>query len=94
MIDKELVRHMAEISKLSFSEDEIDSFTGKLGSILEYVDKLNELDLEGVEPTYQVNKHIQPFREDIVDQGISREEVLQNAPEEQYGYFKILRIVE
>lgn len=94
MIDKELVEHMAEISKLSFMEDEIEAFTGKLGEILEYVDKLNELELDGVEPTYQVNEHIQPFREDRVEEGLSREEVLKNAPEEQYGYFKILRIVE
>lgn len=94
MIDKELVKHMAEISKLSFSKDEIEGFTGKLANVLEYVEKLNEVNVEGVQPTYQVNKHIQVFREDIVEKSLTVEEVLQNAPEKQYGYFKILKIVE
>ncbi len=94
MIDKDVVEHIAEISKLSFVEDGIEGIAEKLSGIVEYVEKLNELDLKDVEPTYHVNKHIQKFREDIVEDGLSREEVLSNAPEEQYGYFKILKIVE
>lgn len=94
MVSKEQIGHMAEICKLKFSEDEVGEFTGKFCDIVKYVGKINELDLEGVEATYQVNKHIQIFREDKVEEGLSKEEVLQNAPEEQYGYFKILKIVE
>lgn len=94
MIDKELVEHLAEISKLSFSEDELEGVTKKLSSVLEYVEKLNEVDVEGVKPTYGVTTHTQKFREDIVEEGLTREEVLKNAAEEQYGYFKILKIVE
>lgn len=94
MISKDQVEHMAEICKLKFSEEEIEDFTKKFSSVVEYVEKLDELDIEGVEPTYQVNSHTQKFREDTVKEGLTREEVLQNAPEEQYGYFKILKIVE
>lgn len=94
MITKDQVIHMAEISKLKFSEEEMESFTKKFSEIVEYVETLNQLDIEDVEPTYQVNEHTQFFREDIVKEGITREEVLQNAPEDQYGYFKILKIVE
>ena len=94
MTSKEQIEHMAEICKLKFSEEEVEEFTEKFSGIVKYVEKINELDLEGVEPTYGVNTHIQIFREDVVEEGLSKEEILQNAPEKQYGYFKILKIVE
>lgn len=94
MIDRDVVEHVAGISKLSFSEEEIESFTKKVDSFVKFVDKLNELDLENVEATYGVNTHIQKFREDIVEDGLSQKEVLQNASQEQYGYFKILKVME
>lgn len=94
MVSKEQIEHMAEMSKLGFYKDEVEVFTKKFCDIVEYVGKINELDLQGVEPTYGVNEHIQVFREDKVEEGLSKDEVLQNAPEEQYGYFKILKIVE
>ncbi|WP_353093230.1 Asp-tRNA(Asn)/Glu-tRNA(Gln) amidotransferase subunit GatC [Tissierella praeacuta] len=96
MITKEQVEHIANLARLKFSEEEIDEFTNKFAEVLEYIETLNEVDTENVEPTYQVNNHIQVLREDIVEEGegLTREEVLQNAIEEQYGYFKLLRIVE
>lgn len=94
MISKDQVKHMAEIAKLKFSDEEMEDFTNKFSEIVEYVEMLNELDIKGVEPTYQVNEHVQLFREDKAEEGLSREEVLQNTSEHQYGYFKILKIVE
>ncbi len=94
MTSKEQIEHMADICKLRFSEEEIEEFTEKFNDIVKYVEKINELDLDGVEATYGVNTHIQVFREDTVREGLSKEKILQNAPEEQYGYFKILKIVE
>lgn len=94
MISKEEVKHIASLAKLKFSEEEIDEFTDKFSEVLSYVEKLNEVDTENVEPTYQVYDYIQVLREDIVKEGLSREEILQNTIEEQYGYFKLLKIVE
>ncbi len=94
MISKEEVKHIASLAKLRFSEEEIDEFTHKFSEVLTYVEKLNELDTENIEPTYQVYDYIQKLREDEVKEGLSREEILQNAIEEQYGYFKLLKIVE
>ncbi len=94
MISKEDVKHIASLAKLKFSEEEIDGFTDKFAEVLSYVGKLNEVDIENIEPTYQVYDYNQNLREDIVKEGLSREEVLQNAVEEQYGYFKLLKIVE
>ncbi len=94
MVSKEDVRHIAELCKLKFSEGELDGFTDKFSQVLGYVDKLKEVDTEGVEPTYFVNEKVKPLREDIVEEGLSREKTLKNAPEEQYGYFKLLRVVD
>ena len=94
MVSKEQIKDMAEISKLKFSEDEMEGFTKSFCDVIKFVEKINQLDIEGVEPTYQVNMHLQEFREDQVKQGLSKEEVLQNAAEVKYGYFNILKIVE
>lgn len=94
MITKEQVEHMASLAKLKFSEEEIDEFTHKFSGVLNYVEKLNEVNIENVEPTYGVNSHTQVLREDVVQEGLSRQEVLQNTKEDQYGYFKLLKIVE
>lgn len=94
MISKEDVKHIASLAKLKFSEEEIDGFTDKFDEVLGYVAKLNEVDTNNIEPTYQVYDYIQRLREDTVKEGLSREEILQNSIENQYGYFKLLKIVE
>ena len=94
MISKEDVKHIASLAKLKFSEEEIDGFTDKFDEVLDYVAKLNEVDTDNIEPTYQVYDYIQRLREDTAKEGLSREEILQNSIENQYGYFKLLKIVE
>lgn len=94
MVSKEVVKHMAELSKLEFSDEELDHFTEEFSKIIEYVAQLTEIDTEGVEPTYNISQKTQPLREDVVRESLSREEVLKNAPEEQYGYFKLPNIME
>lgn len=94
MISKEEVRHIASLAKLKFSEEEIDEFANKFSEVLTYVEKLNEVNTENIEPTYQIYDYNQRLREDEIKEGLSREEILQNAIEEQYGYFKLLKIVE
>jgi aspartyl-tRNA(Asn)/glutamyl-tRNA(Gln) amidotransferase subunit C len=94
MISKEDVKHIADLCKLKFSDEELESFTWKLSKLLEYVDQLKEVDTKGVEPTYQVNTKIQPLREDKVGISLPKEEAIKNAPEEKYGYFKLLKVVD
>jgi len=94
MVTREDVKHIADLAKLDFSEDELEKFVDEFSKILEYVSQLRELDAEGVEPTYSISAKIQPLREDIVKPSLPKEEVLKNAPEEQYGYFKIPRIMD
>lgn len=94
MVSKEDIKEIAGLCKLKFSEEELEGFTAKFSQVLEYVDKLKDVNTEGVNPTYHVNEHIQPLREDVAKEGLSREDVLKNAPEEQYGYFKLLRVMD
>jgi len=94
MVSKEVVKHMAQLCKLEFSDEELDNFTEEFSKIVEYVAQLTEIDTEGVEPAYNISQKIQPLREDVIRESLSREEVLKNAPEEQYGYFKLPSVIE
>lgn len=94
MMKKEDIKYMAELAKLSFSDEELENHAEKLSGIINYAGLLNEVDTDNVKPTYEVNEHIQNLREDVAEEGLTREEVLQNSIEDQYGYFKILRIME
>ncbi|MDR7856694.1 Asp-tRNA(Asn)/Glu-tRNA(Gln) amidotransferase subunit GatC [Tissierella sp.] len=94
MITKEQVEHIASLAKLKFSDEEIDKFTNKFSDIVKYIEKLDEVNTAEVEPTYQVYEYNQRFREDIVKEGLTREEVLQNTLEKQYGYFKLFNILD
>ena len=94
MINKEDIKYMAGLGKIRLSDEELDDYTKKIGQVVDYIDRLKEVDVENVEATYEVNEHIQRLREDVPEEGLKREEVLKNSIEDQYGYFKILRIVE
>ena len=94
MITKEQVEYMASLAKLKIEDDKLDGFTKKISENLKYLEILDELDTKDVEPLYQVYDYKQVFREDTVEEGLSREEVLENTVEKQYGYFKLLNIMD
>lgn len=93
MVTREDVIHIADLAKLDFSEEELEKFADEFSKILEYVSHLREVDTEGIEPTFSISAKIQPLREDVVQPSLPKEEVLKNAPEEQYGYFKLPRMI-
>ena len=69
--------HLASLSNLSLTEDEVESLGKDLQGIIKYISQLDELDTENVEPTYQVFEMENVWRDDeVVDQGVSREELL------------------
>ena len=90
-ISKEDVKHIAELSRLELSEDDLEKFQGELSSILEYIEQLQEVKTESVEPTYQTIDLVNVFRSDDVDeeQELSQEEALANAPDKEDGYIKV-----
>ncbi len=93
-IDRQQVRKVAKLARLELSEAEIEEFTGQLGAILEYVEKMNELDTTGVEPLAHCLPIANVFRADDVRESLGTEKTLANAPERDGSFFKVPKILE
>jgi aspartyl-tRNA(Asn)/glutamyl-tRNA(Gln) amidotransferase subunit C len=93
-LTREDVLKLAQLSRLSLTEEEIERFREELSSILEYVEKLNSVDVSGLEPTYQVTGLKNVMRKDeVIDYGYKTEDLLKNAPAVQDGQFKVRRVL-
>ncbi|KHD85445.1 Asp-tRNA(Asn)/Glu-tRNA(Gln) amidotransferase subunit GatC [Heyndrickxia ginsengihumi] len=93
-ISKEQVKHVANLARLEMNEAEVEKFTTQLGNIIHLAESLNELDTKNVEPTTHVLEIQNVMRDDIVEKGLPREEVLKNAPDHQDGQIKVPTIIE
>ncbi len=93
-ITEEQVRHVAKLSRLKLTDEQVHQFTRQMGDILEYVKKLNELDTTNVEPTAHAASLRNVFREDKAVPGMGIEKVLQNAPDRDGSFFKVPRVIE
>lgn len=93
-ITKETVKHVAWLARLGLSDEEVKVFAGQLGRILGYVAKLDELDTAGVEPTFHVLDMSNVCREDEPRPSLPRDEVLANAPDASFGFFRVPRIIK
>ncbi len=88
------VRHVALLARLELSPEEEGLLVRQLDTILGYIDKLNELDTEGVAPTSHVLELGAVFREDVVENRPETEALLRNAPERSGNFFKVPKIIE
>lgn len=93
-IDQAQVRKVARLSRLDLTESEIEEFTGQLSAILEYVEKMNELDTEAVEPLAHCLPVSNCFREDVVTESLGTEKTLANAPQRDGEFFKVPKILD
>lgn len=93
-ISKEQVKHIAMLSRLELSEKEIELYQEQLSRILDYVEKLNEIDTTSVEPTSHVIELKNVFREDEVKPSLSRDEALRNAPDSTDKFFRVPKIID
>jgi aspartyl-tRNA(Asn)/glutamyl-tRNA(Gln) amidotransferase subunit C len=89
MIDREQVLHVARLARLRLSDDEVARMQGELSTILDHIEKLNELDLEGVEPTSHVVELENVLREDVPRPSLPREKALEQAPDAAAGGFRV-----
>ena len=90
----EEVRGVAALARLSFSPAGEERLTGELNRILQYMDRLNELDTEGVEPTSHVLPLANAFRPDEVNPSPVVADILAAAPQRKESYFKVPRIID
>ena len=93
-ITKEEVEHVALLARLKFSESEKELFTIQMNSILQYMEKLAELDTTRVEPTFHAVAQTNVFRQDIVKPSIPQDLSLSNAPDGDRGFFRVPKIIE
>ena len=93
-MDREEVIRLADLAKLELKDEEIEKYEKDLKNIIEEIGRIEELELEDRDEVYNVNDMISPLREDKVKVSLPIEEVTKNTVEEQYGYFKILRVMD
>lgn len=91
-ISREDVEYVAALARLELTEAEIQEYTGQLNSILDYATLLERLDTDNVEPTAHAVPLHNVLRKDEVKRSISHEKALQNAPDDEEGFFKVPRI--
>lgn len=93
-VTKKDVEHIAKLARLEFNDEEINDYTQQLNKILEYVDKLNELDTENVEPLSHPVEGSNVFREDELKTSVSTEDALANAPDRTDEFFKVPKVIK
>lgn len=94
MVEKNDLLKIASIAKLKMTEEEAETIVKKFNVVLNTASLFNELDLEDVEPLYNINSVTNVMREDIPKESFERETMLANAPEKLYGCIKVSKIIE
>jgi len=92
-VTKKDVAYIAELAKLRFTEAEQEKMTTELNAILHYVDKLNEVDTDGVEPLSSIHDQVNVLREDCLKPSLDNEEALKNAPDRQERFFRVPKFI-
>jgi aspartyl-tRNA(Asn)/glutamyl-tRNA(Gln) amidotransferase subunit C len=92
-VEREEVEHVALLARLKLSPEEEELFTGQLNAILDYMEKLNELDTSAMEPTFHVVSHCNTMRQDEVKASLPQETSLANAPDKAQGCFRVPKII-
>ncbi|MCQ2911648.1 MAG: Asp-tRNA(Asn)/Glu-tRNA(Gln) amidotransferase subunit GatC [Clostridia bacterium] len=94
MISKEEVKKLAMLSRLSFTDEEIEKYQTELNSIVEYANTLSSIDVSSVKPTATTSDMVNVLRDDEVKPSLTRDEVLSNAKDKEYGCFYVTKVVE
>jgi aspartyl-tRNA(Asn)/glutamyl-tRNA(Gln) amidotransferase subunit C len=89
MLERDQVLHVARLARLRLTEDEVERMAGEMSKILEHVERMNELDLEGVEPTSHVVELQNVLRDDVPRSCLSQERALAPAPDVAEGGFRV-----
>jgi aspartyl-tRNA(Asn)/glutamyl-tRNA(Gln) amidotransferase subunit C len=88
------VRKIARLARLAAPEERLEALAGELNGILAWIEQLNEVDTDGVEPLASAVATTLPMREDVVTDGDIRDDVLANAPRSEDGFFVVPKVVE
>jgi aspartyl-tRNA(Asn)/glutamyl-tRNA(Gln) amidotransferase subunit C len=92
-VNDALIENLAMLARLHFNEEEKKEIKADLQRMIEFIDKLNEVDTQGVEPLLHMSDEANIFREDEVHGSITREEGLKNAPSTDGVFFKVPKVI-
>jgi aspartyl-tRNA(Asn)/glutamyl-tRNA(Gln) amidotransferase subunit C len=93
-VTKEDVRKVARLSRIAVPDEHLEQLAGELTGIMGWIEQLNEVDIEGVEPMTSVVAAALPMREDVVTDGGIQDQILANAPKSDEGFFVVPKAVE
>lgn len=93
-IDTETARKVAKLARIKVDEEALPALAGEFNAILGFIEQLNEVDVEGVEPMTSVTPQRLKRREDVVTDGDQQAAVLANAPDAREGFFAVPKVVE
>ncbi|MFL6761939.1 MAG: Asp-tRNA(Asn)/Glu-tRNA(Gln) amidotransferase subunit GatC [Sphingomicrobium sp.] len=93
-VTSQQVRHIAKLARIAMSDEELARLEPELNNILGWVDQLSEVNTDGVEPLTAVIEQKLRLRDDVVNDGDIRDDVLANAPEAQHGFFAVPKVIE
>jgi len=93
-IDKDTARRVAHLARIKVEEDQLDHLAGELSGILGFMEQLNEVDVDGVEPMTSVSPMDLKRRDDVVTDGSMQAKILSNAPDAREGFFAVPKVVE
>jgi aspartyl-tRNA(Asn)/glutamyl-tRNA(Gln) amidotransferase subunit C len=94
MPDKKIVEYVANLARIGISADETEYLSSQLSKILDYIDKLKELNVDNVEPMRGLNLANNIFRKDEAIDSAVCEDILKNSPSREGNYFKIPKVIE
>jgi aspartyl-tRNA(Asn)/glutamyl-tRNA(Gln) amidotransferase subunit C len=93
-VDAAIVRHIARLARIAVSEAEVEALAPELNNILGWVEQLQEVDVDGIEPMTAVIPNRLRLRDDVVTDGGIRDKVLANAPAAEQGFFAVPKVIE
>ena len=93
-IDKDTVKHISKLARISLDDEKIDSLSKDLSSIIKFIEKLNELKTDETKPlTSIINSSLKPRKDEIKD-GKIRDQILKNSPEKNEEFFVVPKVIE
>jgi aspartyl-tRNA(Asn)/glutamyl-tRNA(Gln) amidotransferase subunit C len=93
-VDVETINKLAHLSRLELSPTETEAMTQNLSAVLDWMDKLNEVDTTGVEPLIHISEELNVLRADETEAPLSHERALRNAPRHDSDYFRVPKVIE
>jgi aspartyl-tRNA(Asn)/glutamyl-tRNA(Gln) amidotransferase subunit C len=94
IIDVATVRKVAHLSRLRETDERLEALSGELNGILGWIEQLNEVDVDGVEPMTSCVAMSAPMRQDVVSDGNKLSDIMKNAPKSIDGFFIVPKVVE